>query len=163
MCLMSITCAFRLRCTQHTPCAGTLDAIIDTVSAEHDINAGISLLAPRGHYVVVGLPPVKPTLNHQAMIMNCLSFAGSSVGNTSRAQVCVRLGWSSAWAPAGYACHCVACFCTPTLALWSWWHAARSAGCTACHQLAHAKVLHQHVQWARTACRNFNDSRLCVH
>jgi hypothetical protein len=74
---------------QHIPFrTGTLDAIIDTVSAEHDINAGISLLAPRGHYVVVGLPPHRPTLNHQAMVMNCLSFAGSSVGNTAMTQVC---------------------------------------------------------------------------
>lgn len=65
---------------------------------------------------------------------------------------CVRLGLSlpSACAPVGCACHCIACFCTPTLALWSWWHAVCSAGCTACHHLYYAKLLQQHSQWAST-------------
>jgi D-arabinose 1-dehydrogenase-like Zn-dependent alcohol dehydrogenase len=40
--------------------AGTLDGIIDTVSAKHDFNQLLDLLAPRGRLVVVSeelLPP----------------------------------------------------------------------------------------------------------
>jgi uncharacterized zinc-type alcohol dehydrogenase-like protein len=50
-------------------CAGTLDAIIDAVSAEHDINALLALLAPRGKLVMVGLPPAKPTVDHFSMVL----------------------------------------------------------------------------------------------
>eukprot|EP00878_Enallax_costatus_P000289 GHUV01000361.1.p1 GENE.GHUV01000361.1~~GHUV01000361.1.p1 ORF type:complete len:432 (+),score=134.66 GHUV01000361.1:106-1401(+) len=66
--------------------AGTLDAIIDTVSAEHDINTLIALMAPRGRYVMVGLPPNKPVLNHSAMIMKCYNVAGSAIGNHDMTQ-----------------------------------------------------------------------------
>jgi D-arabinose 1-dehydrogenase-like Zn-dependent alcohol dehydrogenase len=48
---------------------GTLDAIIDTVSAQHDVNALLALLAPRGKLVMVGLPPAQPTVNHFSMVM----------------------------------------------------------------------------------------------
>jgi D-arabinose 1-dehydrogenase-like Zn-dependent alcohol dehydrogenase len=51
------------------PPAGTFDAIIDTVSAQHDVNALLGLLAPRGKLVMVGLPPAKPEVNHFAMVM----------------------------------------------------------------------------------------------
>jgi D-arabinose 1-dehydrogenase-like Zn-dependent alcohol dehydrogenase len=47
-----------------TAAAGTLNGIIDTVSAKHDVNALLALLAPRGRMVVVGLPPDMPTINH---------------------------------------------------------------------------------------------------
>jgi cinnamyl-alcohol dehydrogenase len=49
--------------------AGTLDGIIDTVSAKHDLTALTALLAPRGRLVMVGLPPEQPTLNHFDMII----------------------------------------------------------------------------------------------
>lgn len=49
--------------------AGTLDAIIDTVSAQHDVNALLALLAPRGKLVMVGLPPSKPTVDHFSMVL----------------------------------------------------------------------------------------------
>jgi hypothetical protein len=42
------------------------------VSAEHDINALMMLLAPRGSYVVVGLPPKPPTLNHFRVVQKCV-------------------------------------------------------------------------------------------
>lgn len=48
---------------------GTLDAIIDTVSAEHDVNALLALLAPRGKIVMVGLPPSKPTVDHFTIVL----------------------------------------------------------------------------------------------
>lgn len=65
---------------------GTLDGIIDTVSAEHDLNAVLALLAPRGQYVMVGLPPNKPTINHVAIVQKCLSMSGSAVGNAGMTQ-----------------------------------------------------------------------------
>jgi D-arabinose 1-dehydrogenase-like Zn-dependent alcohol dehydrogenase len=55
--------------------AGTLDGIIDTVSAKHDITALTSLLAPRGRLVMVGLPPQQPTLNHFDMILRCVQVS----------------------------------------------------------------------------------------
>lgn len=51
------------------PCQGTLDGIIDTVSAKHDVSALMELLAPRGKLIIVGLPPEKPTINHFGMVM----------------------------------------------------------------------------------------------
>lgn len=66
--------------------AGTLDAIIDTVSAAHDINTLIALMAPRGRYVMVGLRPNQPVLNHSAMIMKCYNVAGSAIGNHGMTQ-----------------------------------------------------------------------------
>jgi D-arabinose 1-dehydrogenase-like Zn-dependent alcohol dehydrogenase len=49
--------------------SGTLDAIIDTVSAKHDLNALLALLAPRGKLVMVGLPPSKPEVDHFSMVL----------------------------------------------------------------------------------------------
>jgi cinnamyl-alcohol dehydrogenase len=65
---------------------GTLDAIIDAVSAEHDINALLALLAPRGKLVMVGLPPAKPTIDHFSMVLKNLTFAGSVIGNLKMTQ-----------------------------------------------------------------------------
>jgi uncharacterized zinc-type alcohol dehydrogenase-like protein len=73
-------------CTVPPFAAGALDAIIDTVSADHDINAVMALLAPRGRYVMVGLPPKKPTLNHVSVVSNNLTFSGSTIGNAKMEQ-----------------------------------------------------------------------------
>ncbi|KAF8061379.1 ADH9 [Scenedesmus sp. PABB004] len=61
--------------------AGTLDGIIDTVSAKHDVAALMELLAPRGKLVIVGLPPEQPTINHFSLVMRNLTVAGSVIGN----------------------------------------------------------------------------------
>jgi D-arabinose 1-dehydrogenase-like Zn-dependent alcohol dehydrogenase len=66
--------------------AGTLDAIIDTVSAKHDLNALLALLAPRGKLVMVGLPPSKPEVDHFSMVLKNLTFAGSVIGNLKMTQ-----------------------------------------------------------------------------
>ncbi|WIA35261.1 hypothetical protein OEZ86_003720 [Tetradesmus obliquus] len=66
--------------------AGTLNGIIDTVSAKHDVNALLALLAPRGHMVVVGLPPDMPTINHFAVVQRNLVYSGSSIGNLHTTQ-----------------------------------------------------------------------------
>jgi uncharacterized zinc-type alcohol dehydrogenase-like protein len=67
-------------------CVGTLNGIIDTVSAKHDVNALLSLLAPRGHMVVVGLPPDMPTINHFAVVQRNLVYSGNSIGNRAMTQ-----------------------------------------------------------------------------
>jgi D-arabinose 1-dehydrogenase-like Zn-dependent alcohol dehydrogenase len=67
-------------------CTGTLNGIIDTVSAKHDVNALLSLLAPRGSMVVVGLPPDMPTINHFAVVQRNLVYSGSTIGNLGMTQ-----------------------------------------------------------------------------
>ncbi len=66
--------------------AGTFHGIIDTVSAEHDINAPMSLLRPRGRYIMLGVPPKQPTLAHTNVIFKCLVLSGSLVGNLKSTQ-----------------------------------------------------------------------------
>jgi D-arabinose 1-dehydrogenase-like Zn-dependent alcohol dehydrogenase len=66
--------------------AGTLTGIIDTVSAKHDVNALLALLAPRGRMVVVGLPPDMPTINHFAVVQKNLVYSGSTIGNLGMTQ-----------------------------------------------------------------------------
>jgi D-arabinose 1-dehydrogenase-like Zn-dependent alcohol dehydrogenase len=66
--------------------AGTLNGIIDTVSAKHDVNALLALLAPRGRMVVVGLPPDMPTINHFAVVQKNLVYSGSTIGNLGMTQ-----------------------------------------------------------------------------
>jgi D-arabinose 1-dehydrogenase-like Zn-dependent alcohol dehydrogenase len=56
-------------CSVRSRPAGTLDAIIDTVSAEHGMNQLLDLLAPRGKLIMVGLPPKPPTINHFNMVL----------------------------------------------------------------------------------------------
>jgi uncharacterized zinc-type alcohol dehydrogenase-like protein len=71
-------------CCPHT--AGTFHAIIDTVSAQHDINSVMTLLRPRGKYVMLGVPPKQPVLNHTGVIFKCLMLTGSMVGNLAMTQ-----------------------------------------------------------------------------
>lgn len=66
--------------------AGTLDGIIDTVSAPHDQNAMLELLAPAGKYVMVGLPPDTHKMNNALIITKCLTVAGSLTGTRSMTQ-----------------------------------------------------------------------------
>lgn len=51
------------------PGVGTLNGIIDTVSAPHDVSALMELLAPRGKLVMVGLPPEQPKINHFNLVL----------------------------------------------------------------------------------------------
>ncbi|GAA4317856.1 NAD(P)-dependent alcohol dehydrogenase [Compostibacter hankyongensis] len=65
---------------------GSLDLILDTVSAQHDLNAYLQLLKLDGALVLVGLPehplPVEPF----NMVHNRRSFAGSSIGGIPETQ-----------------------------------------------------------------------------
>jgi alcohol dehydrogenase (NADP+) len=66
--------------------AGRLDLVIDTVSAQHDYDAYLGLLRPRGAMVVVGAPP-KPTPVHAfSLIGGNRRLAGSMIGGIAETQ-----------------------------------------------------------------------------
>ncbi|OWR26547.1 alcohol dehydrogenase [Saccharibacillus sp. O23] len=66
--------------------AGSLDLIINTVSAEIDINAYLSLLAVDGTLVNVGAPPTPLPVQVFSLIGKRRSFAGSSIGGIRETQ-----------------------------------------------------------------------------
>lgn len=65
---------------------GTLDFIVNTVSAPHDLNAYLSCLKRDGNMVLVGLPEVPPTINPALLIMQRRSLAGSLIGGIEETQ-----------------------------------------------------------------------------
>ena len=66
--------------------AGSFDLIINTVSADIDLNAYLSLLKTNGHMVLVGVPE-KPMMIHPfPLIMGRRSLAGSLIGGIRETQ-----------------------------------------------------------------------------
>jgi uncharacterized zinc-type alcohol dehydrogenase-like protein len=66
--------------------AGSFDLIVNTVSAQIDINAYLSLLALDGTLVNVGAPPEPLSLNVFSLIGHRRSFAGSMIGGIRETQ-----------------------------------------------------------------------------
>lgn len=66
--------------------AGTLDFILDTVSAQHDINAYLNLLKPDGALVLVGAPMEPLPVVSFSLIMGRKTFAGSLIGGLPETQ-----------------------------------------------------------------------------
>ena len=66
--------------------AGTLDLIIDTVSAPHDYNAYLTLLRPRGVMTLVGAPASASPVNPFALIIGGKSLKGSLIGGIAETQ-----------------------------------------------------------------------------
>lgn len=66
--------------------ARRFDLMIDTVSAEHDYNAYLNLLRPRGAMVLVGVPPKPSTVSAFSLISGNRRLAGSSIGNMKQTQ-----------------------------------------------------------------------------
>jgi len=68
--------------------AGTLDFIVDTVSADKDINLYMSLLGVEGVFVTVGLPPagVNLSISPGTLINFRKSIVGSVVGSVKETQ-----------------------------------------------------------------------------
>jgi uncharacterized zinc-type alcohol dehydrogenase-like protein len=66
--------------------AGSLDHIVNTVSAKVDLNAYLSLLALDGAMVNVGAPSEPLSLNVFSVIMTRRSFAGSLIGGIRQTQ-----------------------------------------------------------------------------
>lgn len=66
--------------------AGTFDMILDTVSAEHDVNAYLQLLGLGGNMTLVGVPNKPLPINSFALIFGNKSLSGSMIGGFSETQ-----------------------------------------------------------------------------
>lgn len=66
--------------------AGSLDLLIDTVSAPHDYNAYLGLLRPRGAMYVVGAPPTPTPVHAFSLIGGGRTLAGSLIGGVAETQ-----------------------------------------------------------------------------
>ena len=66
--------------------AGSFDFILDTISAEHDINAYLHLLSRDGNLTLVGAPAKPLAVSAFALIAGRRSFSGSNIGGISETQ-----------------------------------------------------------------------------
>jgi uncharacterized zinc-type alcohol dehydrogenase-like protein len=66
--------------------ANTFDFILDTVSAQHDIEAYLELLAPDGTLTLVGAPPEPLSVSAFSLISGRRSLAGSNIGGIKETQ-----------------------------------------------------------------------------
>lgn len=66
--------------------AGSFDFILDTVSADHDINAYLNLLGVEGNLTLVGAPPKPLSVAAFSVIMGNRSFSGSNIGGVAETQ-----------------------------------------------------------------------------
>lgn len=65
---------------------GYFDFIIDTVSAEHDLNMYLSLLKTDGTHICVGAPPTPTQIHAFSLIPGRKSLAGSMIGGLPETQ-----------------------------------------------------------------------------
>jgi uncharacterized zinc-type alcohol dehydrogenase-like protein len=72
--------------TQMQQHAGTFDFILDCVSADHDINAYIHLLARDGNMTLVGAPEKPLSLSSFGLIFGRKSVSGSPIGGLAETQ-----------------------------------------------------------------------------
>src|SRR5204862_6280946 len=66
--------------------AGSFDFILDAVSADHDINAYINLLAIDGNLTLVGAPAKPLAVSAFGLIMGRHSFSGPMIGGIPETQ-----------------------------------------------------------------------------
>jgi alcohol dehydrogenase (NADP+) len=66
--------------------AGSLDFILDAVSADHDINAYLNLLALNGNLTLVGAPPKALGVSAMNLILGNRSLSGSMIGGIPETQ-----------------------------------------------------------------------------
>lgn len=66
--------------------AGSFDFILDTVSAAHDINAYLNLLARDGNITLVGAPPKPLEIAAFSLIMGRRTLSGSNIGGIAETQ-----------------------------------------------------------------------------
>jgi uncharacterized zinc-type alcohol dehydrogenase-like protein len=66
--------------------AGSFDFILDTVSADHDINAYLNLLGVDGNLTLVGAPPKPLGVSAFSLIMGNHSLSGSNIGGIPETQ-----------------------------------------------------------------------------
>lgn len=68
------------------PLANSFNLIIDTVSANHDLNPYINMVGLNGVLVVVGMPELPATIHQASLIMGNKSIAGSLIGGIAETQ-----------------------------------------------------------------------------
>jgi uncharacterized zinc-type alcohol dehydrogenase-like protein len=66
--------------------AGSFDFILDTVSAEHDLNPFLNLLRRDGNLVLVGAPAKPLALSAFSLIFGRRSVSGSNIGGIPETQ-----------------------------------------------------------------------------
>jgi uncharacterized zinc-type alcohol dehydrogenase-like protein len=66
--------------------AGSFDFILDTVSAEHDVNAYLNLLRRDGNMTLVGAPPKPMSIPAFNLIMGRRNLSGSMIGGIAETQ-----------------------------------------------------------------------------
>jgi uncharacterized zinc-type alcohol dehydrogenase-like protein len=66
--------------------AGSFDFILDTVSADHDINQYLQQLHLDGNLTLVGAPPKPLALSSLALIFGNRSVSGSNIGGIAETQ-----------------------------------------------------------------------------
>lgn len=66
--------------------AESFDLILDTVSAEHDLNSVLSMIKLDGSLVLVGVPPQAPQVHPFSLIPRRRSLAGSMIGGIRETQ-----------------------------------------------------------------------------
>ena len=66
--------------------AGSFDFILDTVSADHDVNAYLNLLGVGGNLTLVGAPPKPLAVSAFALLLGNRSFSGSNIGGLPETQ-----------------------------------------------------------------------------
>jgi uncharacterized zinc-type alcohol dehydrogenase-like protein len=65
---------------------GSFDFILDTVSADHDINAYLNLLGVEGNLTLVGAPPKPLSVSAFSLIMGNRNLSGSNIGGIPETQ-----------------------------------------------------------------------------
>ena len=68
------------------PLAGTFNFILDTVSADHDVNQYLNLLGVGGAMVVVGVPPSPNMIHALSLIFGNKTLSGSLIGGIPETQ-----------------------------------------------------------------------------
>ncbi len=66
--------------------AGSFDFILDTVSADHDVDAYLNLLRLDGNITLVGAPPKPLAVSAFSLIMGRRSLSGSNIGGIPETQ-----------------------------------------------------------------------------
>ena len=66
--------------------AGSFDYILDTISAQHDINAYLNLLGPDGTLTLVGAPEQPLSVSAFSLLMGRRRLAGSLIGGIAETQ-----------------------------------------------------------------------------
>jgi alcohol dehydrogenase (NADP+) len=66
--------------------AGSFDFILNTVSAQHDVNAYLNLLRVDGAVTLVGAPPQPLEVSAFSLLMGRRSLSGSNIGGIAETQ-----------------------------------------------------------------------------